>query len=102
MTDNRLILHQRLVDILGSKEVYFQAPVNIRMSYPAIVYQLYDIRTKKADNRTYNKMKRYQITYITKDPDSEVIDKIEAMLYTSFDRFFVVEQLNHYNYTTYI
>ena len=32
-------LHQVLVRILGSNNVYYHPPVNLKISYPAIVYE---------------------------------------------------------------
>ena len=39
--------------------VYFQPPVNIKMSYPAIRYERSDIDTIFADDKPYHQEKRY-------------------------------------------
>ena len=97
----RLQLHQVLVTILGSENVYFQPPKSIQMRYPAIVYSLDDIRTPKADNKTYLKHKRYQVQYISRNPENTVIDDILELPYSSFDRRLVVDNLYHDNFDVY-
>lgn len=91
----RLDLHDILLDILGSNNVYFQPPPNIQMSYPCIVYRRDSIDTEFADNNPYSKKKRYTITHISRDPDSETPDKIGDLPTCVFDRFYVAENLNH-------
>lgn len=98
----RLQLHQRLKDIAGEgANVYFQPPENVKMTYPCIVYQRDYASNQFADNRPYRHMKRYQVTIITRDPDSEIPDKIAALPLTTFSRFFVSDNLNHDIYSLY-
>lgn len=97
----RLELHQKLVTILGSEHVYFQPPASIRMTYPAIVYSLDKITTTKADNKNYLKHNRYQIQYISRNPENTVVDDILELPYASYDRRFVVDNLYHDNLDVY-
>lgn len=98
----RIDLHNKLVDILGSSNVYFQPPATIKMKYPAIVYSLDNIQTRFANNLTYKQKRRYTITYITTDPDSELIDSFFTELFSvSFDRVYTSDNLYHYVYTVY-
>lgn len=98
----RIDLHNKLVDILGSLNVYFQPPATIKMKYPAIVYSLDNIQTRFANNLTYKQKRRYTITYITTDPDSELIDSFLTELFSvSFDRVYTSDNLYHYVYTVY-
>lgn len=99
--DRRLELHEILVSILGGRNVYFQPPPSIRMKYPCIVYELDDIHTMKADNSKYADKRRYKITVIDSDPDSEFIDKLLELQYCSFDRFYAADNLNHFVFTLY-
>lgn len=99
--DRRLELHEILVSILGSRNVYFQPPPSIRMKYPCIVYELDDIHTMNADNSKYADKRRYKITVIDSDPDSEFIDKLLELQYCSFDRFYASDNLNHFVFTLY-
>lgn len=95
MSKSREDLHYLLVDILGSNNVYFQPPESFKLEYPCIVYERSDIRTVKADNLKYSLHKRYTVTYISKDPDSEVPDKIVLLPFCSFDRHFISGNMNH-------
>ena len=98
----RIDLHNELVDILGSSNVYFQPPETVKMKYPAIVYSLDNIQTRFANNNTYKQKRRYSITYITKDPDSNFIDDFLTKLSSvSFDRVYTADNLYHYVYTIY-
>jgi hypothetical protein len=98
----RVDLHYKLVDILGSSNVYFQPPASITMRYPAIVYSLDNIQARFANNMPYNQKRRYKITYITKDPDSELIDIFPLKLPSvDFDRVYTADNLYHYVYTIY-
>lgn len=94
----RLQLHSMLRTLVPN--VYFQPPENFKLSYPCIVYQLADLTDRKANNRTYTQMDRYQVTYITRDPDDSFIRDFPMQFnYCSLDRFFITSNLNHYNYT---
>jgi hypothetical protein len=91
----RLDLQAILVELLGTGNVYFQPPASISMSYPCIVYKRDNLISKPADNFPYLRKKRYQITVIDSDPDSEIPDKVSNLPACSFDRFFTADNLNH-------
>jgi len=97
----RLDLHQKLENILGSKNVYFQPPETIRMEYPAIVYSRMMGRSQYGNNRSYIFVPGYQLTYITKDPDdTAIIDKLFSNFSKiSYDRHFVNDNLHHDSFT---
>lgn len=95
MSKSRVDLQYLLEDILGSRYVYFQPPESIKLKYPCIVYERSDIRTVKADNLKYTVQKRYTVTYISEDPDSDVPDKLIQLPYCSFDRHFISGNMNH-------
>lgn len=92
----RLDLQQMLKTILGSDHVYFQPPPTVQMSYPAIVYKLDDIPKKTAGNSVYKVDRKYQITVIDRNPDSEVYDALIRMPRSTFERHFIAEGLNHF------
>lgn len=92
---DRLQLQALLEVLLGSENVYFQPPSNVDMLFPAIVYQRDNVRTEYADNNPYSNRKRYQVTVIDKNPDSDIPDKVAALPLCSFNRFYVVDKLNH-------
>lgn len=91
----RLELQALLEDILGSRNVYFQPPANVQMQYPCIVYQRDDLDTKFAGNNPYRLTKKYQVTVIDRNPDSDIPEKVAALPMCSFNRFFVKDNLNH-------
>lgn len=101
MSRSRLELQDLLEETIGSTEVYFQKPVNTKMVYPAIVYDLVGLNKKHADNLGYHTNKRYTITYITDDPDDPIIFRISGLPMCSFDRGFVLKGLRHYTYNIY-
>ena len=94
---SRLQLQTLLESI--TEHVYFQQPSNSEMQYPCILYRRDDSQTEFADNRPYSRTKRYQVTVIDRNPDTELADQVEDLPLCSFHRFFVADQLNHYVFT---
>lgn len=90
-----------LENVLGSRNVYFQPPENLKLKYPCIIYELSDMRTVKADNIGYLKNKRYSVTVIDEDPDSEIPNAVLELPYCSFDRWFSTSDLNHWVFSLY-
>lgn len=91
----RLNLQAQLETILGTTNVYFQPPANVRMQYPCIVYTRDNALTRFAGNLPYRYTKRYQVTIIDRDPDSLIPDKVAALPMCTFDRSYVADNLNH-------
>lgn len=91
----RLLLHDALVALLGSTNVYFQPPPDRQMTYPCIVYSRDDQSVKRGDNVAYNVRQRYQVTYIDTDPDGDSIDALAEFPLSAFSRHFVTSGLNH-------
>ncbi len=98
---SRLELQTLLEELLGSRNVYFQPPETVKMKYPCIVYNLDDKFSRYADDGTYVLYNRYEITYMTKDPDDTKQDDIASLKKCRFNRFFVSENINHYVYNIY-
>ena len=86
---------QSLLETL-TDNVYFQPPANITMQYPCIVYDRDGSSVQHADDRPYRRTKRYQVTVIDRNPDSDLPDKVEELPTSRFDRFFAAGDLNHY------
>lgn len=95
----RLELHALLKELLGTKDVYFQPPPTVQMVYPCIIYNLDQLNTEFANNRPYNHTKGYQVTVITKNPDSDIPFKVAELPMCLFNRFYTADTLNHYVYT---
>ncbi len=99
---SRIDLQSKLEDILGSRNVYFQPPENLKIKYPAIIYSLNKINLRFADNTPYMKGKNYTVILIHTDPDNEVVDNmLAAFSYISFERNYVSENLYHYVFELY-
>lgn len=81
--------------------MYFQPPADIQMQYPCIVYERNDVHIQYADNSPYKHKKRYQVTIMDQDPDSEIPDKVALLTLCSFDRHFKAGNLNHDVYNLY-
>lgn len=97
----RTDLQALLENILGSRNVYFQPPENVMMSYPAIVYNLANIDNKHADNKVYMQNHAYELTLIHYDPDNDIKEKLASLPMCRFLRPFTSDNLNHYMFTLY-
>ncbi len=91
----RLKLQTLLEELLGSRNVYFQPPESVKMKYPAIVYGLEDIENAFANDRVYLSKRKYLITVIDEDPDSEIVEKVSQLPACRFNRHFESDNLNH-------
>lgn len=92
---SRLELQTVFEELLGSQNVYFQPPASVKMNYPAIVYGLEDIENSFADDGVYLSQRKYSVTVIDKDPDSEIVGKVAALPTCQYNRHFEAENLNH-------
>jgi len=90
----RLDLQVLLEDI--TEHVYYQQPTDTQMQYPCILYERDASWSEHADNRPYARMKRYQVTVVDRNPDSELPDIVEELRFCSFDRSFRADGLNHF------
>ena len=100
--DRRLELQSVLESLLpAGKRAYFQPPTNVNMQYPCIVYGRDNRETLYAENLPYRHTKRYSVTVITWDPDSDIPDKIAELPMSSFNRHYTADNLNHDVYTLY-
>jgi hypothetical protein len=91
----RLELQALLVEILDSEHVYFQPPPNVQMEYPCIVYKRDRIVPKWAENKPYKLDNQYLVTVITRNPDSDVPDKLAALPKCVHDRSYIADNLYH-------
>lgn len=93
--DKRLQLQAVLEGVLGSRNVYFQPPPNVKMNYPCIVYKRDSALTDYASNNPYRFKQRYLLTVIDRDPDSSIIKKVAALQTASYIRNYSADGLNH-------
>jgi hypothetical protein len=99
--DRRLELHDELLSIF-KKNVYYQPPESIKLSYPCFIYSLSNGQKFSADNSLYLFNRQYQGMYITTDPDHGLIETVlQHFRYASYDRRFVSDNLYHDSFTIY-
>ena len=99
---SRLDLQKTLTSILGSKNVYFQPPESVKLSYPCIVYEEVKGTSIRADNHLYLYRKGYSLVFIDKNPDSEIPDKIRVLPLCDSGRPYKSDNLNHWPFTIYL
>ena len=97
----RIDVQNVLEELLGSRNVYYQPPESLKMSYPAIVYSRKTIDNSYANNSVYKQNYAYEITVIDKNPDSEIVNKVSKLPTCRFDRHFKSDNLNHDVFTLY-
>lgn len=105
----RSALHDILCGVLpgpfpeeGDGHCYFNPPTDFEMSYPCIRYNYTNDNDDFADNIHYRSSKKYTVTIIDEDEDSEIPNRLkEAFLYCSSDRNYVVDGLYHFVYTVF-
>lgn len=94
--DRRLQLHEELCDILGTRQVYFQPSGTTRMSYPCIKYSRDRGQHTYADNKTYIYRQAYQLIYIDRNADNDIVEKlIRHFPMINFNRHYTADNLNH-------
>lgn len=98
---SRLKLHEELVEVLGSRCVYFQPPESIKLKYPAIIYERHDIPNRFANDEVYLQTIKYKVTVVDRDPDSEIVSRMSKFKTAKFDKHYVVDGLNHDVFTIY-
>lgn len=97
----RLEFQSLLEEVLGSRNVYFQPPPTINLSYPCIVYKRSRGVTKFANDLPYIYKVGYMVTVIDKNPDSIIPDKVAALPTCAFNTHYTADNLNHDVYTIY-
>lgn len=75
-TDKRLSLHNELIALLGSTNVYFQPPETVKMKYPCIKYTREKPHVRRADDKRYINVQRYNLIVISPDPDMDLPERI--------------------------
>ena len=101
MMINRLELQSKLEEILGSSNVYYQAPPNTGMKYPCIIYKFNNYNRMDADNKPYILSGNWTITHIYKSIKNDTIKEtmINSFLGCSFDRRIVSDGVYNDYYT---
>lgn len=92
---SRTQLQSKLEEFLGSRQVFYQPPESVKMQYPAIKYSKKKPDSKHANNSRYFKMNCYEIIVIDRIPDNPVIEAILELPYSSWERHYTADNLNH-------
>ena len=96
MARNRTDLSPIFKQILGSNNVFFQAPPTNQLKYPCILYFRDQRNVDHADNLKYRDHAHYTVTLIGRDPDNDsIVDALLELQYCSFDRRYVTDNLYH-------
>lgn len=99
---DRYSLQADLEKLIGSENVYFQPPENIKLKYPCIIYNMSRIQDIHADNKRFFTHIKYDVTIIDSNPDSSLPnDFLNHFRYGSFDRMFINDNLYHYTFGLY-
>lgn len=98
---HRLELQAILTSIVPGESLpaYLQPGPTVTLNYPCITYRTDKPWVFHADNRKYFVKKRWTVTVIDRNPDSDIPDLVLALSQCEFDRFFINGGLNHWVYT---
>lgn len=92
----RLQLHEKLCEILGTRNVYFQPPASVKLNYDCIIYSVSTRNDIRADDRQYRDFVRYEIIFIYRDPDSQIPEKLmSAFPRIGHERHYTADNLHH-------
>lgn len=76
--------------------VYYQPGPNIKLEYPCIVYKLYNIENRFANNKIFTQNFVYELTFISATPDWDAVEKTMASIpYTTMENQMVTDNLYH-------
>lgn len=89
-------LNEVFVELLGTRNVYFQPPPSLKMKYPCIVYESQPMTIKQANNRTFTIHDRYRVIVIDQNPSSAIPKKIAEMQGVRAAHPYVSDNLIHW------
>ena len=93
--DSRVELQEKLEQLLGTRNVYFQPPENVKIKYPAIIYSRTRIDARFANNNGYKLDHAYQVVYVHSNPDDPFIDTLALFPTARFQREYTANNLYH-------
>ena len=104
MEGNRVELSNRLKELMiecgEEPHLYFQPPETVKLEYPCFIYKLSSPSSSYADNRPYVMSVSYDVTYITRAPNSVMPTKLMKEPRFRFSRYYTADNLHHYAYTS--
>ena len=100
--NKRLELHEKLKALIGNENVYFQPPATVQLSYPCVIYNVGSGDAKRADDMVYSYINSYDLIFIYKKPNIEIIEQVLTSLpMCRMTRAYVASNLNHYAFSVY-
>lgn len=91
----RLEFHRIIEALPGVKKAWYQRPPKNNINLDNCIVYSGKPGIRYADNHAYLKGTYYTVTFIHSDPDSETVDVILELPYSSFDRQFISDDLYH-------
>lgn len=99
---NRYEFHEKLEMLMDSSNVYFQPPASVQLSYPCVIYTLGTGDMKRADDSVYMYTHSYEVTFIYKRPNIDIVEQVlKTFSMSSIYRVYVSDNLNHYAFKIY-
>lgn len=96
VSQKRAELGDRLEEILGSSNVYFEPPETVKLNCPCIIYERSAGDTIFANNKPYRFKVRYTVTAISRKADNPIVGALAMSLPSiQYDRHFVSDNLHH-------
>lgn len=99
--ERRLQLQTLLENLIGSRNVYFQPPEDLKLNYPCIIYSRSSAKTTFANDQPYTRQQRYMLKVVDANPDGEIRLKVENLPKCRFDTHYTKDNLNHDIYNLY-
>lgn len=94
--ERRYKLNEALQKVLGSNNVYFEPPENLKLNYDCIIYKRNRAKKFRADNKRYINHEFYELLIISKNPDNHIADELEKSFeYCEHQRSFTTNGLHH-------
>ena len=96
--NRRDFLDKKLREVLKEHcyALYYNSTSNTKITYPCVIYKLSDKQSRFADDVMYFHRDIYQVTVISKLPDSPVVEDImEKFQNVTFDSNYVIDNLYH-------
>lgn len=89
-------LREVLKRTVGQVNIYYQPADGAQITYPCIIYEKGQGDHMYASNKTHHFTQAYQIKFITKKPDNNVVDElINEFQMIHFERHYVMQNIHH-------
>lgn len=76
--------------------VYYQPPESVKMVYPCFIYKLDAVDEVYSSDKPYLYRDDFTVTYVTRDPEPEIVAGLKNLKQVGYDRHYTAENLHHY------